>query len=572
MKLYLKAFQSLLVVISIGVVLFCFTSRSYAFSITPHKEFPIGVYIDTPTSTDYEKLRSLGVNLVFIGGFPITITADEVLAKLNEVNKYGMKAIVYVGDVMWPDNENMKANLPDYIGKIKNHPALYGYYLCDEPELYDEPKTKQYNWGEFVSATEIKELNAVIKAADPQNPTIMVFSSLFDQENTQQYTGIADIEGFDLYPFWDDANVTNSSLSQYSNLLPRFVNFYSSNPNSNTKSLFVLVQAFKGNGLREPTETELTNFINTTFAASSMYQGILYYTWRSSSTDGSQDLGKLASLQSTVSHINNQFLQKTAIYPVKYIWGDLNNDFIVNATDLSILIGNYLTTGVLPADLNLNGKVDVYDYLVFLKNYGKTIPDGNVFALQKGFLSQTLTTPNHEVRVKCDYGQALNCIGAKSDGLTCAYTSSEGTAAVFTCTTSQTPGSYPVSCTTAANTSDNCSNSNTQFQTMTIEDSGGTNYTLNTSTSTISPTTVSVGGQVMMSCDFGKAIDCVNAKSAGFENNICSYDHTEGTKAIFTCTAIATPGRYPVYCYTNDVTEAHCSRTQNPLNQELTIQ
>ena len=55
--------------------------------------------------------------------------------------------------------------------------------------------------------------------------------------------------------------------------------------------------------------------------------------------------------------------------------GDLNNDNIVNISDLSILLTNYNTSNA-TADINSDGTVNVLDMSILLSNYGKSVSTG----------------------------------------------------------------------------------------------------------------------------------------------------------------------------------------------------
>ncbi len=54
-------------------------------------------------------------------------------------------------------------------------------------------------------------------------------------------------------------------------------------------------------------------------------------------------------------------------------YGDLNNDGVVNALDLSTLLSNWNTTNAI-ADTNSDGKVDILDLSKLLSWYGKSVP------------------------------------------------------------------------------------------------------------------------------------------------------------------------------------------------------
>ena len=55
--------------------------------------------------------------------------------------------------------------------------------------------------------------------------------------------------------------------------------------------------------------------------------------------------------------------------------GDLNNDGVVNASDLSILLSNFGTSNAV-ADINGDGSVNVLDLSILISNFGKTVGGG----------------------------------------------------------------------------------------------------------------------------------------------------------------------------------------------------
>ena len=65
-------------------------------------------------------------------------------------------------------------------------------------------------------------------------------------------------------------------------------------------------------------------------------------------------------------------LIKSLAAPNPNLPGDLNNDNVVNVTDMSILLSNYGTTNS-TADINSDGAVNVLDMSILLSNYGKSV-------------------------------------------------------------------------------------------------------------------------------------------------------------------------------------------------------
>ena len=69
-------------------------------------------------------------------------------------------------------------------------------------------------------------------------------------------------------------------------------------------------------------------------------------------------------------------LIKSLAAPNPNLPGDLNNDNVVNVTDMSILLSNYGTTNS-SADINGDGTVNVLDLSILLSHYGQTYGGGS---------------------------------------------------------------------------------------------------------------------------------------------------------------------------------------------------
>lgn len=76
----------------------------------------------------------------------------------------------------------------------------------------------------------------------------------------------------------------------------------------------------------------------------------------------------------TLNNNANTYQPGRSINLTVYNQGDLNQDKIVNLFDYTIFVPEYGQTGASPADLNGDGKVDLFDYTIFVTNYGKTSP------------------------------------------------------------------------------------------------------------------------------------------------------------------------------------------------------
>lgn len=126
---------------------------------------------------DYVMMYGLNAYSYTVGG----ITYD-MEAFLDEAETLGVKVMV---------NLEMNGGVPsetqinNIVGQIKNHPALYGYYLVDEPEMRNIPAST------CVSAYE------QIKRLDPRHPVHITMSE--SMVTHAAYLQAADVIGKELY-------------------------------------------------------------------------------------------------------------------------------------------------------------------------------------------------------------------------------------------------------------------------------------------------------------------------------------------------------------------------------------
>lgn len=71
------------------------------------------------------------------------------------------------------------------------------------------------------------------------------------------------------------------------------------------------------------------------------------------------------------SLVGGYLIYRSLAAPNPNLQGDLNNDYVVNIFDLSILLSNYGTTNP-AADIDGNGQVNITDLSIQLSNYGRT--------------------------------------------------------------------------------------------------------------------------------------------------------------------------------------------------------
>lgn len=93
--------------------------------LTVDGKFPIVAWTGiTAEESEYkmEIMRDCGIN-VYLGWYD---TVEEVITTLDNAEKAGVKAILSCEDILYQPAE--------FVPKVMNHPALFGYHIEDEPE------------------------------------------------------------------------------------------------------------------------------------------------------------------------------------------------------------------------------------------------------------------------------------------------------------------------------------------------------------------------------------------------------------------------------------------------------
>lgn len=100
--------------------------------------------------------------------------------------------------------------------------------------------------------------------------------------------------------------------------------------------------------------------------------------------------------------IGSYLIYRSFAAPNPNLSGDLNDDYVVNVFDLSILLSNYGTTNP-AADIDGNGQVNITDLSILLSNYNRTgtpppINTANVSITSSGFVPGSIgVSPNTQI-------------------------------------------------------------------------------------------------------------------------------------------------------------------------------
>ncbi len=143
--------------------------------------FPIGMYaVDDPN--DFPEIAEAGFNLVQSYKFEgiETATDEEALAYLEAARRSGLRVLMGI-----PQEAVLKEDLAvieKRVRALKDHPALFGWQLFDEPENA-ATLAEVYGKGQgAVSPESFRRAYQTIKRIDPRHPVTLACSTVLDEE------------------------------------------------------------------------------------------------------------------------------------------------------------------------------------------------------------------------------------------------------------------------------------------------------------------------------------------------------------------------------------------------------
>ncbi len=198
-------------------------------------------------SRTFEKCAEAGVNLVQNGAYR---TAEEYIKELDEMHKYGLKALVPLYGAMSPAGSDRNAAVTaEVVAAIKDHPAVFAYIIQDEPFLNNL-------WPQ----EDLRKSYKLIRDIDPVHPTFIVECFKEYYATTAKY---CDVLCVDLYPGQKQEPCTYVQEGTSKAV----------DATKGEKPVFTLLQTF---GSYRATENELRNMMYQVLLAGGRAMG--YYT------------------------------------------------------------------------------------------------------------------------------------------------------------------------------------------------------------------------------------------------------------------------------------------------------
>jgi Glycosyl hydrolases family 2, TIM barrel domain len=164
---------------------------------------------------------------------------EKIKTFLDNAQAVGIKVLV---EIYRPIVESADiVNIKKFIRTYKNHPAVYGWYL------YDEPEVKKPN---PISPTLLKNIYRAIKQEDKSKPVAIVFN---DVNKVEPYVDALDIMMWDTYPC-HDGKPELEWAGYYRSVLNQIITTAS----IHNKKFWNVIQSYGGHGgiARLPTKAE----------------------------------------------------------------------------------------------------------------------------------------------------------------------------------------------------------------------------------------------------------------------------------------------------------------------------
>jgi hypothetical protein len=156
---------------------------SQSVPVRGEASFPLGWYDSLEARGGVFDIARQGMNVVL----PYHTETGDEHAYLDAAHSAGLKVLLEI-DRSLVKAEN-SGDVRRYVSRYKEHPALYGWYLADEPSINEDLGP--------ASPEVAGELYRVIKDEDPKRPVAVAFSK---SEQAEDFRQAMDVMLFDDYP------------------------------------------------------------------------------------------------------------------------------------------------------------------------------------------------------------------------------------------------------------------------------------------------------------------------------------------------------------------------------------
>jgi hypothetical protein len=344
--------------------------------------YPIGIY-GVPSTNDFASLREAGFNLV-VG------RAERPC--LDAARAAGLMVLAAPGTSAGPGFNPAKARKT--VKQFDHHPALWAWYVVDEPDLNDIPPEQ------------VHEACRQVKAAGARKPTALVLQT---GHGSLHYGNMADITMIDRYPIpW----LPLANFGQHVTMTRLAV--------AKGRPLLAVIQAFDWSSfpemlpgeenLRPPTYAELRCM--TYEALARRANGLFYYSFDDSRWKIRDQPETWEALKAVVKEVN----ERLPLFVAKPQWWVKNHKFSEPAHRFNAALESSVTSTLLRVGVG-NDLVPPGDYVLAVNNtersheYSFTLPPGTGSSSRpgevKGRLHESKRSKDGEQKAQ---GEATNTL------------------------------------------------------------------------------------------------------------------------------------------------------------------
>ena len=326
--------------------------------------YPIGIY-SVPATNDFDTVRQ--------GGFNV-ITGPAEQGFLDAAQKAGLKVLSVPGGTQAGAHFNPAAATIS-VRSLDAHPALWAWYLSDEPDL------------NLISPDAVVAAQRVVKAAGARKPTALV---IYQGYSALDYANLADITMVDRYPIpW----LPLANLGQHVEMVRLAL--------GKEKPLIAVIQAFDWTSdkealpdeknLRPPTYQEMRCMTYDALARGA--NGLFYFAF-----DAGWRMREHPETWSALSNIVQEVNTRLPLFTARRQWWPKAHQFGDPAQRYNAALQSSISSVLLRA-VKGNAAIPAGDYILAVNNTPKPIDYSFALPKEGSGRPQPLTKPQAAVPV-----------------------------------------------------------------------------------------------------------------------------------------------------------------------------
>ncbi len=248
--------------------------------------YPIGIY-GVSNTNDFPEVKAAGFNLVF---------APATQHHLDSAKQQGLRVCASPGTSAGADFNALVARAT--VSRFDGHPALWGWYLVDEPDF------------NYVPPENVRAANQFLKGTGIKKPTVVV---LFQGTEALPYANTADVTMLDRYPIpWQPLSTFSQHLRMVRYALGK------------KKPLVAVIQAFDWTyyshilqapgPFRPPSGEELRCMTYCALAEGAT--GVFYYTYE----DSRWRIRDHPETWRNLKHVVREVQERAPLFQAEQVW------------------------------------------------------------------------------------------------------------------------------------------------------------------------------------------------------------------------------------------------------------